>query len=194
MDSLNVAGVPSSHVLRADFSDVPPLSSGQFTNLMALINGVTNITSGDITGTTTINTTGTITSGSLLRGNGLGLKNANGFYVTINPATGMTTNFSLTLPTADGTVGQVLSTNGTGQLSWSTPAGSGLSAALNSGNIFVGNGSNVATGVAMSGDATIDTTGGVSVNKIKGIAVTAAPTTAGQIFRFDGTSLVPSFI
>lgn len=36
---------------------------------------------------------------------------------------------------------------------------SGLSSALNSGYIFVGNGSNVATGVPMSGDISIDNTG-----------------------------------
>ena len=39
-----------------------------------------------------------------------------------------------------------------------------LSPTLNSANIFVGNGSNVATGVAMSGDATIANTGLVSLN------------------------------
>lgn len=38
-----------------------------------------------------------------------------------------------------------------------------LDTTLNDGNIFVGNGSNVATGVAMSGDATIDNTGAVTL-------------------------------
>ncbi len=40
-----------------------------------------------------------------------------------------------------------------------TGGGGGLSSTLNSGNIFVGNGSNVATGVAVIGDVTIDNAG-----------------------------------
>ena len=42
-------------------------------------------------------------------------------------------------------------------------APSGLSTVLNSANIFVGSAANVATGVAMSGDATIDNTGAVTL-------------------------------
>jgi hypothetical protein len=42
-----------------------------------------------------------------------------------------------------------------------------MSSSLTSGNIFVGNGSNVATSVAMSGDATITNAGAVSVNKTR---------------------------
>lgn len=40
---------------------------------------------------------------------------------------------------------------------------SGLSNTLSSGNIFVGNNSNVATGVAMSGDATMANTGALTI-------------------------------
>lgn len=56
-------------------------------------------------------------------------------YVALKaPATGsLTTSYTLTLPTDDGTTGQVLSTNGTGTLSWITAGGSsslsGLTAA-----------------------------------------------------------------
>lgn len=39
----------------------------------------------------------------------------------------------------------------------------GLSNTLSSGNIFVGNASNIATGVAMSGDATISNTGALTI-------------------------------
>lgn len=47
-------------------------------------------------------------------------------YVALKtPATGsLTTSYTLTLPTDDGTTGQVLSTNGTGTLSWITAGGS----------------------------------------------------------------------
>lgn len=46
-------------------------------------------------------------------------------YVGIKtPATGtLTTSYTLTLPADDGTSGQVLSTDGTGTLSWATPSG-----------------------------------------------------------------------
>ena len=53
-----------------------------------------------------------------------------------------------------------------------------LSNTLASANIFVGNGANVATGVAMSGDATIDNTGAVAV---AANAVTSAKTAANLI-------------
>ena len=47
-----------------------------------------------------------------------------------------------------------------------------MSTTLNSTNIFVGNSSNVATGVAMSGDATLSNTGAITVNdKIKGVSI-----------------------
>ena len=46
------------------------------------------------------------------------------------PAT-VTSNVTWTLPAADGTSGQVLSTNGSGALSWATAAGSGIIAETN---------------------------------------------------------------
>lgn len=49
--------------------------------------------------------------------------------VTINPPSGFT-SYTLTLPTDDGTSNQVLTTDGSGVLSWSTPAGSGANTAL----------------------------------------------------------------
>ena len=42
-----------------------------------------------------------------------------------------------------------------------------LSTTLNSGNIFVGNGSNIATGVALSGDAVLSNAGVLGVNKTR---------------------------
>ena len=59
------------------------------------------------------------------------------------------------------TNGQVMQYNGS---AWVPANGGGLSSALNSANIFVGNGSNVATGVAMSGDATVSNTGALTLN------------------------------
>lgn len=48
-------------------------------------------------------------------------------YVRIQAPASLAANVTYTLPTADGTSGQVLSTNGTGTLSWATVSGGGTS-------------------------------------------------------------------
>lgn len=49
--------------------------------------------------------------------------------VTINPPSGFT-SYTLTMPVDDGTSNQVLTTNGSGVLSWTTPSSSGATTAL----------------------------------------------------------------
>jgi hypothetical protein len=58
--------------------------------------------------------------------------------------------------------------------------GGGISPTLTSAHIIVGNGSNVATDVALSGDSTITNAGVMTNTKINGVAVTGTPTT-GQV-------------
>jgi hypothetical protein len=63
-----------------------------------------------------------------------------------------------------------------------------LSTALSSANIFVGNGSNVATGVALTGDASISNAGVIAVNKTRlnvrnETGTTIASTKAVYIYR-----------
>ncbi len=58
-------------------------------------------------------------------------------------------------------------------------------AALTDGHILVGNASNVATNVAVSGDATISNTGAVSV-----VDLTIASQATGDILYFNGTNWV----
>ena len=48
-------------------------------------------------------------------------------YVELKVADSLAGNVTYTLPTADGTSGQLLATNGTGTLSWSTPSSGGAS-------------------------------------------------------------------
>lgn len=74
-------------------------------------------------------------------------------------ATSGTINFNL--PITAGTPGQVLTSQGGGStaMTWSTVATSTLTSA----HIFVGNGSNVATDVALSGDATLANTGAMTI-------------------------------
>lgn len=80
-------------------------------------------------------------------------------------------------------------------VSWA--ANGGLSNTLSSGNIFVGNASNVATGVAMSGDATMANTGALTIApnaittaKILNANVTLAKLAAGitpaAVIKFFG--------
>jgi VCBS repeat-containing protein len=44
-------------------------------------------------------------------------------YTALKAADSITTNTTFTLPSADGTSGQVIQTNGTGTLSFTTPSG-----------------------------------------------------------------------
>jgi hypothetical protein len=56
-----------------------------------------------------------------------------------------------------------------------------LSNVLNSARIFVGNASNVAAGVMLSGDATITNAGVMSVNNARGLSINGAGTQSGSI-------------
>lgn len=75
------------------------------------------------------------------------------------PAT-ISSDYTLTMPADAGSLSQVLTTNGSGTLTWESV----IPNILTSGNILVGNGSNVPTDVAMSGDVTIDNTGTTSIS------------------------------
>ncbi|MBP9727283.1 MAG: hypothetical protein KBD83_07465 [Gammaproteobacteria bacterium] len=55
------------------------------------------------------------------------------------------------------------------------PPSGGLSSTLASGRIFVGNVSNVATGVVMSGDTTVDNTGAVAIGADKVLSSMVSP-------------------
>ena len=68
---------------------------------------------------------GTASTGAVLR---LGEATANGTnYVAVQAAASLAANTTYTLPTADGTSGQLLSTDGSGTLSWATASGGGAS-------------------------------------------------------------------
>jgi len=71
-----------------------------------------------------------------------------------------------------------------------------MSKSLTSAQIWVGNASGVPMEVAPSGDATMTNAGAFTVTGLRGKTVSAtAPTTAGQVLRYDGTSTwVPNFL
>lgn len=67
------------------------------------------------------------------------------------------------------------------------------SSTLTSAEIYIGNGSNVATGVAMSGDGTISNTGAITISKIGGMSISLSGsfTTLGAFsaaFTFTGST------
>jgi hypothetical protein len=63
-----------------------------------------------------------------------------------------------------------------------------LSSTLNSGYIFVGNASNVATGVALSGDATISNTGAITVTRLQGRSVANTSPSDGQVLTWNNST------
>lgn len=67
-------------------------------------------------------------------------------------------------------------------------SGSGLSSTLTSAHVFVGDGSNVAQDVALTGDVSITNGGVATVNAVKGKAADT-PTTKGDVYVYDGSAL-----
>jgi len=82
--------------------------------------------------------------------------------------------------TSTGVTNVILPTSGTLATTDNT-----MSNSLTSGNIFVGNGSDVATGVAMSGDATIASDGTITISSIGGDDVNL-----GGALTFSGANAV----
>jgi cell division protein FtsB len=72
---------------------------------------------------------------------------------------------------------------------WNT-FNSKLSSTLSSADIFVGNSSNAATAVALSGDATLTNAGVLRVTGIEGVAISGTAT-SGQSLEYNGTNWVP---
>lgn len=82
-------------------------------------------------------------------------------YAAIQAPAVLGADYVLTLPVDDGLASQVMTTNGSGVLSWTSV----LTATLSPANIFVGNGSSVATAVDTSavGDISADSTTGLNI-------------------------------
>ncbi len=62
---------------------------------------------------------------------------------------------------------------------------------LTDGQIFVGNASNQAASVALSGDASITNTGALTVSRINGTSVVNTTPTANQVLAYNGTAWAP---
>lgn len=103
---------------------------------------------------------------------------------------------------AAGTANSYLTTNASGTPQWT--AGTPMSNALTNGQMWIGNGSNAATAVTMSGDATITNAGvlslaasAVNTTELANGGVTAAKlnqmsATSGQVLSWNGTAWAPA--
>lgn len=92
------------------------------------------ITGGTIAGITQLDVAGTSAAGANLK---LYEDTDNGTnYVSLKAADNIASNVTFTLPAADGTTGQVLQTNGSGTLSFTTPTGISTGKAIAMSMIF----------------------------------------------------------
>jgi hypothetical protein len=140
-------------------------TTGNVTAANVFTGGVVSAT-GNVSGANfrgnTITVTGTGTAVNASSGNiltnqvtGTQFNFLSGLYTVNLNASGATANYTLNLPANAGANGQVLTTNGTGGLSWTTPAST------------YGN-ANVATFLANYGSNTISTTGNITAGNIVG--------------------------
>jgi hypothetical protein len=107
-----------------------PLTTG-VTGTLPVANGGTGVTTSTGTGNNVLSASPTLTGDVTLNAQGdLRFADADSSnWVAFQAPTTVSSNVTWTLPSADGTSAQVLSTNGTGTLSWATVSGGGGSAA-----------------------------------------------------------------
>lgn len=190
----NITGTVAnaSHAIVADSAN--SVAGANVTGTVSLATTATTATSATTAGTVTTAAQPNITSvGSLT---GLTVSNSTGvvnFTTTANVTLGAVGNLHI----SGGTSGQVLSTNGSGTLSWATPSTSNLYNVTNTGNT-----TNVALSITNTTDSLSFSTGAVTISGGLGVAKAihtdthvAAKNTlyAGQYADFSSWE-VPKFI
>lgn len=156
------------------------------TNVQTVINqnSITNIpassiTSGTIGGSVAVNTTGNVTAAGLSAKNVLVYNTSSTFAATIKVPAGLAANYSLTLPSNTGTANQVLTTDGTGILSWTTPTGGG-------GSQWTTSGSNIYYTTGGVGIGTVNPTVGLmDIVGTSGNPAVTGGTDPSVLFRID---------
>ena len=203
--NVQISSLTGGDVLVYDGTDLRWENRAQSTLTAGSVNGSATITSGTISGITALSVAGTASSTGEIK---LYEDTDNGTnYVGIKAPASISADVSWTLPAADGLTGQFLSTDGSGALSWQTPAGAGdvvgpASATdnavarydLTTGKLIqdsvvtVGDTGAVAgvSTLSMSGDLTMSGTGQIKVATGTTAERSGSPTTG--MFRFN-TSL-----
>jgi hypothetical protein len=179
---------------------VSSITSANFTELLALIAG-TSTQYMKPNGSANLNTTGNITAGSIsgttVGTNSLQIYRAdNANKVTIQVPASLSPNYTLTLPSSAGSSGQVLTTDGSGALSWTT-VNTAVSnqASLGSAKIWIGDGAGKAQEQNVNGDASLSNTGMLTLSSTGVTAGSYAKVTVDSKGRVtSGSSLAASDI
>lgn len=156
-------------------SDLPGLTSA------GKVSGDT-ITSGTIAGSAAFNSSGAITTSSSVTASGVSATSVhaqllrlfdsdNSHKVTFSVPTVLSSDLALVFPGSSGSSGQVLTTDGSGTLSWAN--------------------------VSASGSAGGDLSGSYpnpSVSKLQGVSVSSSAPVSGQYYKYGGVQLAPAYI
>ena len=200
MDVAHLPTIPKTQISASNtwnVSDIPDLSATYLTAVSAdtspQLGGSLDVNGNSIVsasnGNITLNPDGAGVV-SFANSNGTTYRNGN-FGVTIKPHASLGTDFDLVLPATDGTNGQYLKTNGSGQLGWATDANTtySLAGADDSGDFRIrlsdGSTDNDVKLKAGSG-VTLDNS---TANECE-ISVSAVPT--GAIMWWPGSSNIPT--
>ena len=112
-------------------------------------------------------------------------------FVELIAPTGLTQNTTFILPSEDGATGQVLTTDGSGQLSWVSVSTN----VLNENNIFIGDNTNNAISVDTStlGQIEASITGGLNIRSQSIVDSNISPTAAIDADKIDDSTSTNKF-
>jgi len=168
-----------------------PLSTG-VTGTLPVANGGTGVTTSTGTGNVVLSASPTLTGDVTLNAQGdirFADADSSNWVAFQAPAT-IASNVTWTLPAADGTSAQVLSTNGSGTLSWATAGGgssqwttTGSDIYYTTGKVFIGTTTNVSSANQFVVNSTA--TGAVPIAVFNGYSGNDAPASS-QVVRVRG--------
>ena len=204
----NTGSVPSSALTQSNLEALLA-NATNFTNLLNLAtsgsapsSGSANITGGTIGGSTIINTTGAITTTNTITGASISvttlssqgtryyeLTNTN--YILLKAPNSLATTFTLNLPDTPGLNNQVLTTDGSGNLSWSTPSTSTVSSVAGRTGAVTLSSSDISGLGALAGKSAI-TSADLSNASIEAIKLSQMGASSGQVMKWNGSAWVAS--
>lgn len=173
-----------------------------------------SINSGTMTGSASLNVTGTIKTSSSVSSTSLVLTDTiSGNTVTLSAPQNLTTDYNFIFPLGKGTSGQLLTTDGQGNLSWTSVSGGGSTpdattstkglvllaapGSTSSGVVIQASDARLSDSRTPSGTASGDLSGSYpapTVVKLQGTSVSSTPGVSGQTLVHDGSQWAANFI